>query len=84
MQITLNVPEEYLVDESPAQLGQRIKLYAALLMFRDGELSGGGAAEFAGVDRYTFMAECGRHGIPVADYPVEDLQAELDSLRRTS
>lgn len=84
MQITLNVPEQYLLDQSPAELGRRIKLYAALLMFQGGELSAGAAAEFAEVDRFTFTAECQRHGIPVVDYPPEDLRAELDSLRSAS
>jgi predicted HTH domain antitoxin len=82
MQITLNVPEQYLVDRSPAELGQRIKLLAALLMFQSGEMSAGGAAEFADVDRFTFAAECQRHGIPVIDYPPEELERELDGLRR--
>ena len=84
MQITLDVPEEYLVDRSPAQLARRIKLYAALMMFRSGELSAGAAAELAEVDRYAFIEECGKHGIPVVDYPADGLRSELDSLRRVS
>jgi len=82
MQITLEVPEQYLLDSSPVELGRRIKLYAALLMFHSGEMSAGAAAEFAGVDRLTFSAECQRHGIPVIDYPAEDLRAEVEALRR--
>jgi len=82
MQITLNIPEQYLEDESPAELGRRIKLYAALRMFQSGELSGGAAAELAGVDRFTFAAACQKHGIPAVDYPAEELQAELNALRR--
>lgn len=82
MQITLEVPEQYLLDSSPAELGRRIKLYAALLMFRSGEMSAGAAAEFAGVDRLAFVAECQRHGISVIDYPAEELRAEVEALRR--
>ncbi len=84
MQITLNIPEQYLVDTNPVELGQRIKLYAALLMFQSGKLSAGAAAEFAGIDRFSFAAECGKHGIPLVDYAPEELQAELESLRRGS
>lgn len=84
MEITLNVPEQYLVDRSPAELARHIKLSAALLMFQSGELSAGAAAELAEVDRLTFAAECARRGIPVVDYPAEDLRAELDSLRNAS
>jgi predicted HTH domain antitoxin len=82
MQITMNIPEQYLVDRNPAELGQRIKLLAALLMFRSGEMSAGGAAEFADVDRFTFAAECQRYGIPMVDYPPEDLESEVEGLRR--
>lgn len=82
MQITLEVPEQYLLDSSPAELGRRIKFYAALPMFHSGEVSAGGAAEFAGVDRLAFAAECQRHGIPMIDYPAKELRAEVESLRR--
>jgi predicted HTH domain antitoxin len=81
VQITLEVPDQYLVDRGPAELARRIKLYAALLMFQSKEISAGAAAELAEVDRFTFAAECQKHGIPMVDYPPEDLRAELASLR---
>jgi len=84
MQITLDVPEQYLLDSSPAEMARRIQLYAALRMFQSGEMSAGAAAEFAGVDRLTFAAECQRHEIPVVDYPAEELEAEVEALRRAS
>lgn len=84
MQITLNIPEQYLLDHTPTELGQQIKLYAALFMFQAGELSAGAAAEFAGVDRLIFTAECQRRGIPVVNYPVEDLRAEVSAFRSIS
>jgi predicted HTH domain antitoxin len=77
MEITLQVPDQYLVDHGPAELARRIKLYAALFMFQTKELSAGAAAELAGVDRFTFAAECQKLGIPLVDYPAEELQAEL-------
>lgn len=81
MEITLNVPDQYLVDHDPAGLARRIKLYAALLMFQSEELSAGAAAELAEVDRFTFAMECKRLGIPLVDYPAEDLRLELEALR---
>lgn len=84
MKITLDVPEEYLLDHTPAQLATRFKLYAALLMFRAGELSAGAATELAGVDRFDFAEECRKHGIPLVDYPPEELEAEIGPLRRVS
>jgi predicted HTH domain antitoxin len=81
VEITLHVPDRYLLNQDATELGRRIKLSAALLMFRSGELSAGAAAELAEVDRFTFAAECNRHGIPVVDYPGEDLSTELAALR---
>jgi len=81
MEITLEVPDQYLVDHDPTELAKRIKLYAALLMFQSDELSAGAAAELAEVDRFTFAAECQKHGIPVVNYPPEDLRAEMEDLR---
>jgi predicted HTH domain antitoxin len=84
MQITLDIPEQYLVDRSPGEWGKHIKLYAALLMFAAGELSAGAAAELGEVDRFTFVEACRKHAIPVVDYSPEDLRAEVESLRRAS
>lgn len=81
MNITVDVPEQYLLDSSPLELARRIKLYAALRMFQSGEVSAGAAAEFAGIDRLRFAAECQRHGIPMIDYPGADLRAELASIQ---
>ncbi len=80
MQITLEVPERYLTDTDPAEFAARVKLYAAVLMFSSGQLSAGAASEFAGVDRYTFIQECARLGIPVINYPAEELSAEVERL----
>lgn len=72
------------VNYDSANLAYRKRLYAAVLMFQSGELSAGAAAEFAQVDRFTFAAECERHGVPLVDYPVEDLDRDLASLRTGS
>ncbi len=81
MVIPLGVPDQYLIDHEPAELARHIKLYAAILMFRAKELSAGAAAELAEVDRFTFAAECRRHGVPLVDYPADELRAELEALR---
>lgn len=77
MQIVVDLPERYLLDEKPESMAGRLKLYAALLMFRTGQLSAGAACEFAGVDRYTFLAACKQHGIPTTAFPAEELEAEV-------
>jgi len=82
MQITLDIPAQYLIDQSPEKFGKRIKLYAALMMFQEESLSAGAASEFAGVDRFTFIAECQQHNIPLVDFSPEELDAELENLRK--
>ena len=81
MEILLKVPDDYSVDYAPEEMGRRIKLYAALLMFRSGEISAGAAAELAGIDRYAFAEECRKHDIPLIAYPPADLDRELEALR---
>ena len=54
----------------------------AVLLFKTKELSAGAAAEFAEVDRFRFAAECQKHGVPLVDYPTDDLYKELEALRQ--
>ena len=81
MQITVDIPEQYLLDQTPSELARRLALSMALLMFRAGEISAGAACELAGIDRLAFAAACEKYGIPLISYPPEDLAAELESLR---
>ncbi|CAG1020464.1 hypothetical protein MTYM_00285 [Methylococcales bacterium] len=81
MKITLDIPEQYLIDSTPGEFGKNLKLYAALMMFKAGKLSAGSAAEFAEMDRYRFIEACEKNSIPVIDYPAEELRAEMESLK---
>jgi predicted HTH domain antitoxin len=81
MRITVDVPEQYMVDSNPGEFGQRMKLSTALLMFQSGQISAGAASELAGVDRWTFAAECARHNIPLVDYDPGELDEEIQRLR---
>ena len=83
MQVTLDLPEKFALDFSSTELGQRIKLDAALTMFQSGSLSAGAACEFAGVDRFIFIAECKKHNIPMIDYDSGELAAEITALQRS-
>jgi len=83
MQITLDIPEQFSLEQTPLEIGANLKLYAALAMFQAGKLSAGAATELAGIDRYTFMMTCKKHGIPTINYSPEDLQTELEGLIHT-
>ncbi|MEE8583571.1 MAG: UPF0175 family protein [Acidobacteriota bacterium] len=79
MQITVDVPEKVLAESHPSEIADRIKLYAALMMFQSGELSAGLASQLAGLDRYTFLGECKKHGIPALSYDPDELASDLQT-----
>ena len=83
MQIVIDVPDRYLLNVNTAEMARQLKLYTALVMFQSGQVSAGGACEFAGVDRYQFLAECKKHNIPVVDYEEDEIEAELGRLKRS-
>lgn len=62
----------------PPSIGEdEAKLYLAMKLFEVGRLSCGQAAEVAGYSRRTFMELLGKHGVPVMDYPDQELQDDL-------
>lgn len=82
MQVVVDVPDQYFLDTSIAELAGRLKLSTALLMFQVGQLSAGAACEFAGVDRYRFLAACKRYNIAVIDYHEDELESDFEELKR--
>jgi predicted HTH domain antitoxin len=83
MQVIVNVPDQYVLDIPVGEIEGRLKISAALLMFQAGQLSAGAACEFAGVDRYTFLAACKRYNITVVDYDENELEADFEHLKGT-
>ena len=81
MQITRDIPDQFGIDFSPAELAKQIKLYAALTMYKGRHLSAGAACEFAGVDRFSFIAACQQHQIAMIDYDQGELADELAFLK---
>ncbi len=82
MQLVLEVPEYFTVDYTATELVQQIKLYAALIMFRSGQISAGAACEFAGIDRYAFLTACKKHDIDTVDYDENELENEIKPYTR--
>ncbi|MEY4210954.1 MAG: hypothetical protein RLZ92_1335 [Pseudomonadota bacterium] len=77
MQLTLDIPDQYLQNHTAIQTAQQIKLYAALLMFQSGQLSRGAACEFAGVDIYDFFTACKQHQISVINASEDSIEADV-------
>ena len=77
MQLTLEIPDQFIQGKNQSQTAKQIKLYAALLMFQSGQLSRGAACEFAEVDIYDFHLACKHYQISVIDSPVESIEADV-------
>ena len=81
-QIILDVPVtlfEKLADSKDA-FARQSRLWIALHLFHISELTTVQAAEMAGIDLASFLAEASHNGIPVVDYEPDELDQELELL----
>lgn len=69
-ELKLQLPPEISVEEA--------QLLLAIKLFETGRLSLGQAAKLAGYSKRAFMELLGKHGVPVFDYPADELQHEVN------
>lgn len=82
---TLSIPYP---DDLPEALGQapedfekELRFLVAAKLYEMGRISSGRAAEMAGVDRVEFLRELGRYRISVLNYPLAELEREIEEAR---
>jgi len=77
--LTVEIPEtiRHALQRTPDQMARDMRLYTALMLFREGKLSSGAAAELAGVPRVLFFDLCAEHEIPVSQITPKELEREL-------
>ncbi len=77
--ISFNISDDILfsLNETEQELSKKVKLYAAMELFREHKLTIGQSASMANMYIDDFMVECGKHGIPVIDYDPSELLEEL-------
>ncbi|HEX9839030.1 MAG TPA: UPF0175 family protein [Anaerolineales bacterium] len=80
MQITISFSEKPFPTEPKEDVARKFRLYAAMGMYRAGELSIGAACELAGVDRYTFLEFCKSQGVAIQTQTPEELDADYSRL----
>lgn len=59
-----------------------IKMTLAAKLYEMGTLSGGQAAELAGVSKRTFLELLGKYGVSIFGYGTEELDEDLKRLRK--
>ena len=80
MQISFALPEKQFVAEPIDGVTEKIRLYAALGMYRAGKLSVGAACELAGVDRYVFLDFCHRENVTLQTQTPDELENDFQRL----
>jgi predicted HTH domain antitoxin len=68
--LTVELPLDIPVEEA--------RFLLTIKLFEVGRLSLGQAAKLAGYSKPTFIEILGKLGVPVIDYPAEELQQEID------
>ncbi len=84
MELTISIPEKYIVSYSPDELKLLLKLNTAIDMYRSGQISSGAAVEFIGeIDRFEFLYECKKRGVEPQTYEsIDELEDEIAMLDR--
>jgi predicted HTH domain antitoxin len=77
--LTVRIPTEVqrMLKRTSAEMSRDIRLYAALMLFRQGKLSSGAAAAMAGVPRVMFLDLCAEYDIPISQITAQDLRNEM-------
>ncbi|MBW4566609.1 MAG: UPF0175 family protein [Tolypothrix carrinoi HA7290-LM1] len=68
-QLTVELPSNISIEEA--------RLLLTVKLFETGKLSLGQAAKLAGFSKKTFIELLGKMGVPVIDYPAEELEREI-------
>ena len=80
--IEVKIPRELLIGIEKEKLVEEIKLFMAMRLYEMKVLSLGKAAELAGKDKGDFMEALSEHGLDVLRYSKEDLDEEMEFLRK--
>jgi predicted HTH domain antitoxin len=77
MDVSISLPQEFVVFEGVSKVQQEIKISYALWLFRHHRVTIAKAADLASMSIYEFMQRCHEEQIAVIDLDKESLLAEL-------
>ncbi len=75
--LELNIPKALVDDLSEDEL----KLYLAIMLYKERKISKGQAAKLAGVTIHDFMYELGKHKESFTNITAEELEEELRRIK---
>jgi predicted HTH domain antitoxin len=76
--MNLIIPDEILSASEMSEA--ELKLEVAIVLYKREKISAGKAAEWLGINLIEFRRELGKRGLSI-NYDVEDLQADIETLR---
>jgi predicted HTH domain antitoxin len=83
-QISIVLDEKFLsfIAKKKKDIPQRLRELSILELYRRKEISSGKAAELLGMQRFEFVRYASRLGIPFFDMSKEELERDLEALRK--
>ncbi len=82
MNITIELPESYKLYFGDSEIEYELKKNSALILFKQGRVSLSKASELSEMNIYDFIVECKKNQIPVIEYSVEEIDRELENIRK--
>lgn len=78
-ELKFNIPQDilYTLNETQNDFIKKMKLYAAMELYRMQKLSMGKASELAEMNKIDFMFELGKYEIPAINYDADDFIEEV-------
>ncbi|OQX79433.1 MAG: hypothetical protein B6D64_04915 [Bacteroidetes bacterium 4484_276] len=83
-ELKINIPEDilYTLNETKNDFTRKMRLYAAMELYKTQKLSMGKASELAEMNKIDFMFELGKYEIPAINYDVDDFKEEAEWIMR--
>ncbi len=80
MQVSIEIPNDYMALEKIHEVQQEVQYSYALWLYKHAKVTISRAAELAEIDIYGFIDLCKKEEVPVIDMTAQELKKELKSI----